>query len=234
MVKIGIIDIPIFQVPFTPPLFHSLSNSSFAANLSNVCPSAEWTASVSCPSSSAGAEFARWNTTIRDAPTSVPNWRNTYRPRWISTILHCWVWGHLNACGPLQCATTLTNYEPNHTCGTSRYTGKPTGEPAVWHVDMTIPKGCQQEVVLKLVNMRPEEIAMLPPTERASVIQLVRLDLLYGRSTHWNMMAPAGIVRDSLTLAVTVSALSLRHDLLRRRCIPGLYIYPLANLPRPL
>ncbi|KAI0249538.1 hypothetical protein BJV78DRAFT_1226909 [Lactifluus subvellereus] len=30
----------------------------------------------------------------------------------------------------------------------------------------------QREVVLKLVNMRPEEIAMLPPTERASVAQL--------------------------------------------------------------
>jgi len=30
----------------------------------------------------------------------------------------------------------------------------------------------QREVVLKLVNMRPEEIAMLPPTERTSVIQL--------------------------------------------------------------
>jgi len=30
----------------------------------------------------------------------------------------------------------------------------------------------QREVVLKLVNMRPEEIAMLPPTERASVLQL--------------------------------------------------------------
>jgi len=30
----------------------------------------------------------------------------------------------------------------------------------------------QREVVLKLVNLRPEEIAMLPPTERASVVQL--------------------------------------------------------------
>jgi hypothetical protein len=28
--------------------------------------------------------------------------------------------------------------------------------------------------------MRPEEIAMLPPTERTSVIQLVRLNLPYG------------------------------------------------------
>ncbi|KAN0135614.1 hypothetical protein V8E53_006505 [Lactarius tabidus] len=34
-----------------------------------------------------------------------------------------------------------------------------------------IPEG-QREVVLKLVNMSPEEIAMLPPNERASVIQL--------------------------------------------------------------
>jgi hypothetical protein len=28
--------------------------------------------------------------------------------------------------------------------------------------------------------MRPEEIAMLPPTERVGVIQLVRLNLSYG------------------------------------------------------
>lgn len=38
----------------------------------------------------------------------------------------------------------------------------------------------EQEVVLKLVNMSPEEIAALPPNERASVLQLVRTILLLG------------------------------------------------------
>ena len=53
---------------------------------------------------------------------------------------------------------------------------------------MNITEYREQEVVLKLVNMRPEEIAMLPPTERASVLQLVRLDLSCGRLTHWSVM----------------------------------------------
>ena len=38
----------------------------------------------------------------------------------------------------------------------------------------------EQEVVLKLVNMSPEEIAALPPNERAGVMQFVRPILLFG------------------------------------------------------
>jgi hypothetical protein len=38
----------------------------------------------------------------------------------------------------------------------------------------------EQEVVLKLVNMSPEEIATLPPNERAGVMQFVRPILLFG------------------------------------------------------
>lgn len=47
--------------------------------------------------------------------------------------------------------------------------------------------------------MRPEEIAMLPPTERASVIQLVRLNLII-----WIILfslargEPARVLRHSL------------------------------------
>ncbi|KAH9969147.1 hypothetical protein BC827DRAFT_1334715 [Russula dissimulans] len=61
-----------------------------------------------------------------------------------------------------------------------------TTNPTIPAALAAIPEN-QREVVLKLVNMRPEEIAMLPPTERASVIQLVRLDPSYWWLTHWSM-----------------------------------------------
>jgi hypothetical protein len=48
--------------------------------------------------------------------------------------------------------------------------------------------------------MRPEEIAMLPPTERTSVIQLVRLDLLYRLLFSPELDDLARVVRDSLVL----------------------------------
>jgi len=151
------------------------------ANFSNICSSAKWVTGISCPSSSASSEFAEWNSTIRDTPTwSIRRWCTAYRPWWIPTVLRRWIWGTRSPCEPLQRAPAPTptpaNYEPNHTGGTSRHTGKPTRELQLAYGRMIL-KLYEQEVVLKLVNMRPEEIAMLPPTERASVIQLVRLDL---------------------------------------------------------
>ncbi|KAI0005526.1 hypothetical protein BJV74DRAFT_875451 [Russula compacta] len=147
MVKIGIIDIPIFQVPFTFPFFHSISNFSFAANLSNVCPSAKWAAS---------AQSSRGGTPQFATPPP----------------------------GVYPIGATRTGpggYPPSYISG-SGGTSVPVGHynvpPPPQTTSQTIPAALaaipenQREVVLKLVNMRPEEIAMLPPTERASVIQL--------------------------------------------------------------
>lgn len=53
----------------------------------------------------------------------------------------------------------------------------------------------EQEVVLKLVNMSPEEIAALPPNERASVLQLVRTILLLGLRDKLTSIFPARVVR---------------------------------------
>jgi hypothetical protein len=60
----------------------------------------------------------------------------------------------------------------------------------------------EQEVVLKLVNLRPEEIAMLPPTERASVIQLVRIDLIIWEIDSLECVDLACVVRHSLALPI--------------------------------
>jgi len=73
-------------------------------------------------------------------------------------------------------------YPPSYVAGSggpapvSHYNTPPppppqTTNPTIPAALAAIPEN-QREVVLKLVNMRPEEIAMLPPTERASVIQL--------------------------------------------------------------
>lgn len=194
MVKIGIIDIPIFQVSLTLSYIRLVSDHSFPANLGYVRSSAKrasTTLDVGCPPSSPGSQFAQRNTTIHDAPTrGLPHWCTTSRSKWISTILQWRTCRNLSAYGPLQCTPTPANYEPEHRGNASRHTRKPTGKSHKLmrkHI-LYITEYWEQEVVLKLVNMRPEEIAMLPPTERASVLQLVRLDLSCGRLTHWGVM----------------------------------------------
>lgn len=133
MVKIGVIDIPIFQVSSTPGKKNLLSNSSFyAANPSIIRPSAKWDASAiqrSSPSSSTGPEFAYRNSTIPYASTwSVCHGCTTCRSVWISIILRFRIRGNVGVNGPLQRAPSPTSYEPEHPSGTGRHTGKPTGE----------------------------------------------------------------------------------------------------------
>jgi hypothetical protein len=136
MVKMGIIDIPIFQVSLTLPYIRPVSDYSFPANLGNVRSSAKRASStldVSCPPSSPGSQFAQRDTTIRDTPThGVPHWCTTSRSKWISTILQWRASCDLGACGPLQCtstpANTPANYKPEHRGSASRHTRKPTGE----------------------------------------------------------------------------------------------------------
>lgn len=75
---------------------------------------------------------------------------------------------------------------------------------------------------------------MLPPTERGSVLQLVRLGL---SCVMWKVDSlesdfSARIVRYSLTHPVAL--LPLAHSLCRPACIPGLYKYPQASLRRLL
>jgi hypothetical protein len=83
--------------------------------------------------------------------------------------------------------------------------------------------------------MRPEEIAMLPPTERASVIQLVRLDVSYGLLFSPERDDPARVIGYSLALPrCRPHLLRLTRHLSRPTCIPELYKYPPASLQRPL
>ena len=133
MVKIGIIDIPIFQVSFTPH-FLILSLNSFSSNAANpgiLRPSAKWDASTthgSSPSSSTGSEFAYWNSSILYAPTwSVRNGCTTCGSTRISIILRFRIRGNVSA-GPLQRTPSPASYKPKYPSGPSRYTGKPTGE----------------------------------------------------------------------------------------------------------
>jgi len=79
----------------------------------------------------------------------------------------------------------------------------------------------EQEVVLKLVNLRPEEIAMLPPTERASVVQLVRIDLIIWEIDSLERVDPACVVRHSLALPVVgfVFALDLPRPHMYSRAV---------------
>jgi len=132
MVKIGIIDIPIFQVSLTLPYTRPVSDYSFLANLGHVRSSAKRASStldVSCPPSSPGSQFAQRNTTIHDAPTrGVPHRCTTSRSKWVSTILQWPTWGGPGACGPLQCTPTPANYEPERRGNASRHTRKPTGK----------------------------------------------------------------------------------------------------------
>jgi hypothetical protein len=134
MVKIGIIDIPIFQVSFIAFLHSPMSDSSFPANLSYVRPSAKWDAStlnLNFPSTPPGSKFAQRNTTILDPPTCrVPRWCTTYGSRWISAIVRWRVWVDPGAGGSLQRAATAATCEPDHLGGASRNTRKPTGEAA--------------------------------------------------------------------------------------------------------
>jgi hypothetical protein len=108
------------------------SNSSSAANPSIICPSTKWDTSAihgSSPSSSTGSEFAHWNSSIPYAPTwSVRRGCTTYRSTRISIILCFWIRGNAGANGPLQRAPSPATYQPKHSSGAGRHTGKPTGE----------------------------------------------------------------------------------------------------------
>jgi hypothetical protein len=108
------------------------SNSSYAANLSIIRPSAKWDASAiygSSPSSSTGSEFAYWNSTIPYAPAwSVRHGCTTCRSTRISIILRFRIRGNVRVNGPLQRAPSPASYEPKHSSGASSHTGKPTGE----------------------------------------------------------------------------------------------------------
>lgn len=76
---------------------------------------------------------------------------------------------------------------------------------------------------------------MLPPTERASIIQLVRLDVLYGLLFSPERDNPARVVGYSLVLPrCRPRLLRLTCHLSRPTCIPELYKYPPASLQRPL
>jgi hypothetical protein len=132
MVKIGIIDIPIFQVSLTLSYIRPVSDHSFPANLGYVRSSAKRASShhdVSCPPSSPGSQFAQRNTTIHDTPTrGLPHRCTTSRSKWISTILQWRTCRNLGAYGPLQCTSTSANCEPEHRGNASRHTRKPTGK----------------------------------------------------------------------------------------------------------
>ena len=61
MVKMGVIDIPIFQVPYILPCRQLVSDSSMEANIGYLCASAKWDAATfdtRYPSSPTAPKFA--------------------------------------------------------------------------------------------------------------------------------------------------------------------------------
>ena len=112
--------------------FSSLFFYSYVANPGIIRPPAKWDASAihgGSPSSSTGSEFAYWNSTIPYAPTwSVRHECTTCRSTRISIILRFRIRGDVGVNGPLQCAPSPASYESKHSSGTSRHTGKSTGE----------------------------------------------------------------------------------------------------------
>ncbi|KAI9513122.1 hypothetical protein F5148DRAFT_468898 [Russula earlei] len=142
MVKIGIIDIPIFQqtlASFAPQQNGILASSTMSA----VPPHLQ-------------AQNSRSGTP--QFPTPPPGVYSVGAPH-----------------------TGPGGYPPSYIAGSggpSVPVGHYSAPPPSQTTNQTIPAALaaipesQREVVLKLVNMRPDEIAMLPPAERASVIQL--------------------------------------------------------------
>ncbi|KAH9982288.1 hypothetical protein BGW80DRAFT_1262530 [Lactifluus volemus] len=143
MVKIGAVDIPIFQQ--TLATFAPQQNGVQTPSLSAVPPHLQSQSSRSgTPQFSTPPPGAFPIGAPRSGPTA-----SGYPPQYIAgSGGHQLPTGHYSTPQPQQTASQPI--------------------PAAL---AAIPEN-QREVVLKLINLRPEEIAMLPPTERASVLQL--------------------------------------------------------------
>ncbi|KAN0121616.1 hypothetical protein V8E52_003512 [Russula decolorans] len=141
MVKIGIIDIPIFQ--------QTLASFAPRQNGMQTQPTAAVPPHIQAQSSRSGTP---------QFPTPPPGAYGMGAPR----------------AGPPGYPSSYASGSG----GTSVSMGHYNAPPAPQVTNQNIPAALaaipenQREVVLKLINMRPEEIAVLPPTERASVIQL--------------------------------------------------------------
>ncbi|KAI0286844.1 hypothetical protein BGY98DRAFT_1086831 [Russula aff. rugulosa BPL654] len=152
MVKIGIIDIPIFQVSFTPQTLASFAprqNGMQAPSTTAVPPhllaQSSRTGTPQFPTPPPGA-YGMSAPVPRAGP---PGYPSSYASGPGATSVSM---GHYNA--PPAPQATNQNI------------------PAALAAIPENQRVSNSLVVLKLINMRPEEIAMLPPTERASVIQL--------------------------------------------------------------
>ena len=184
MVKIGIIDIPIFQVSSTP-----VSQTCFLSLLlmqQTLASFAPRQNGMQAPSSVAAvpphlqAQSSRTGTPQFPTPppgayggaprTGPPGYPSSYASGSGGTSVSM---GHYNA----PPAPQATNQSIPAALATIPESQRVSNNLGVWDNNT---EQCEQDVVLKLINMRPEEIAMLPPTERTSVMQLVRLNLLYG------------------------------------------------------
>ncbi|KAI0305070.1 hypothetical protein BC826DRAFT_32170 [Russula brevipes] len=139
MVKIGIIDIPIFQQ--TLATFAPQQNGLQTQSMSTISPHLQAQSSRSGTPQFATPQPGMYPV---GAPRTGPG---GYPPPYVAGSGTSVSAGHYNA-------------PPSQTTNQSI--------PAAL---AAIPDS-QREVVLKLVNMRPEEVAMLPPAERASVMQL--------------------------------------------------------------
>ncbi|KAI0307628.1 hypothetical protein B0F90DRAFT_1807080 [Multifurca ochricompacta] len=142
MVKIGVIDIPIFQVK--PVIRHLRSQNG-----------------MQVPSTSAVPPHLQ----AHGSRSGAPQFAAPLPPAYPITAPRA---------GPVGYPTPYTTGSGGHLLPTGHYSAPPPPQTASQTMPAAlaaIPEN-QREVVLKLVNMRPEEIALLPPTERASVVQL--------------------------------------------------------------